>query len=70
MENIAKVFHTTVRIKHVGFCQEATPYAVLQPPKRQWPYPRHSVRRSGAWSQRLPQKQVNGKVAGVRRRPS
>lgn len=63
MENIAKVFHTTVRIKYVGFCQEATPYAVLQPPKQQRPYPRRLVRRSGASSQRFPQEQKYGEAA-------
>ena len=63
MENIAKVFHTTVRIKYVGFCQEATPYAVLHPPKQRCPYPRHPVSMSGARTQRLSQEQVHGKAA-------
>ena len=53
-----------------GLCREATPDAVLQPPKQRRPHPRHPVSRSGARAQRLPQEQVHGKADGVRRGPS
>jgi len=46
-----------------GLCREATPYAVLQPPKQRRPHPRHPVSRSGARTQRLPQEQVYGEAA-------
>lgn len=53
-----------------GLCREATPYAVLQPPKQRRPHPRHPVSRSGARTQWFPQEQIYGEAAGIRRRPS